>query len=97
VSEVAELTPAAPSAWWHCAAPCSISAASWCWKDCRNFSFGGGRPGHNRHGRRAEFSNGPLVAKAAKNAHKLRLFANFLASKGCRTGAPALPIADEIP
>ena len=44
-----------------------------------------------------EFSNRPLVAKAAKNPHKLRLFADLTLSKGCRTGAPALPIAHEIP
>src|ERR1700737_3786725 len=32
-----------------------------------------------------------------QKAHKLRLFANFLASNGCRAGTPALPIGHEIP
>jgi acyl dehydratase len=35
--------------------------------------------------------------EAVKNAHKLRLFADLTVSKGCRTSAPALPIAHEIP
>jgi acyl dehydratase len=28
-----------------CAATCSTSAANWCWKECRNFSFAAGPPG----------------------------------------------------
>jgi len=95
--EVTELVPGRSTGVVALRAPCSISATNWCWRDCRNFSFGDGRPGHNRHGRRAEFSNGPLVTKAAKKAHKLRLFADLTVSKGCRIGAPALPIAHEIP
>ncbi len=39
-----------------CAARCSISAASWCWRDCRNFSFADGLSGRDRQRWRARIS-----------------------------------------
>ena len=50
--EVTELIP-----WAHhrrrqpCARPCSTSAASWCWRDCRSSSSAGGPPGLHRRSR----------------------------------------------
>ena len=35
--EVTELVPGRSTGVVGCAAPCSISAANWCWRDCRNF------------------------------------------------------------
>jgi acyl dehydratase len=40
--EVTELVPGRLPAWSPCAVPCSISGASWCWRECRNFLSGEG-------------------------------------------------------
>ena len=40
--EVTELTPGRSTGVVACAPRCSTSAASWCWKGCRSFSFAAG-------------------------------------------------------
>jgi acyl dehydratase len=41
--EVTELTPGRSTGVLTCARACTISAANWCWRACRNSSFAGGR------------------------------------------------------
>jgi len=47
--EVTDLAPGRTTAWSVYARPCSISAANWCWRDCRNFSSGEGRSRDGGH------------------------------------------------